>query len=65
MNQRIEYEIFIKCGKIRNNCIFLRGKIIILIKIRSEGLRGRYSNLITNVYWLHTSTQILNWMRTP
>ena len=26
---------------------------------------ARYSNLITNVYWLHTSTQILNWTLTP
>ena len=26
---------------------------------------ARYSDLITNVYWLHTSTQILNRMRTP
>jgi len=26
---------------------------------------ARYNNLIKNVYWLRTSTQILNWMRTP
>ena len=36
MNQCIEYEILTKCSKIRDNYIFLRDKIIILIKIRSS-----------------------------
>ena len=36
MNQRIEYDIATKCGKIRHNCSFLRDKIIIFIQIRSS-----------------------------
>ena len=36
MNQRIEYDIVIKCGKIRDNCSFLRDKIIFFIQIRSS-----------------------------